>query len=78
MNVFTVVLVMILLGIITVIILNVAIAVQSIYSTVLTLAGGSSSSFNAAISPYSFWVTVFVILGFFITFIILVLFERNR
>ncbi|MEM3809637.1 MAG: hypothetical protein QW342_06855 [Thermoproteota archaeon] len=69
---------MVLLGIVAIIILNVAIAVQDMYSTVLKATGGSTSAFSSSISPYAFWTVAFTILGFFGIFIVLVLYEKNR
>ncbi|WDS52810.1 hypothetical protein [Sulfolobus tengchongensis spindle-shaped virus 3] len=78
MNIFYIILLMILLGVVVIIVLNVAVAIQDMYSTVLTLAGGSSSTFNASISPFAFWTIVFTILGFFVLFIVMIIYEKNR
>ncbi|MEM0252802.1 MAG: hypothetical protein QW430_12135 [Metallosphaera sp.] len=78
MNIIYVIVTMVLLGVIAIIILNVAIAVQDMYSTVLKATGGSTSAYYSSISPYAFWTVVFTILGFFGILIVLVLYEKNR
>ena len=78
MNIIYVVLAMFLLGIAVLIILDISVIIQNLYSTVLTLTGSSTSAFNATISPYFYWAIVFIVLGFIIIYIVFVLYEKNR
>lgn len=79
MNPFKVFITVFATGIVILILLDVGTLLNSIYMKSLNMVSGSSAvqQYSSMVSPYVIYTNIFVIIGFVLSFIVMIIYEKN-